>query len=58
MNKEKSEVETADSQVLSEAGKIAKDSFNPCLGERERYTHDIGVTQQDTVKNLSCNYLA
>lgn len=39
MSKGKSDVETGYSQVLSEAGKIVKDSFDPGLGERERCTH-------------------
>lgn len=45
MSKGKSDVETGDSQVLSEAGKIAKDSFNPRLGGRERYTRTAGAAQ-------------
>ena len=39
VSKGKSDIETGYSQVLSEAGIIAKDSFNPCLVGRETHTY-------------------
>lgn len=50
-------METGYSQTLSEAGEIAKDSFNPCLGERDTHSY-LEKQSQEAVKNLSCFCLA
>ena len=57
MSKGKSDVETGYSQMLSEAGEIAKDSFNPYLDGKETHTY-VEKQSQEAVKNLSCFCLA